>query len=74
MPSHGTAFEKQSLARSLVFTKIDSKNNYADMLMKPLPPVLFHRLVEPLLFRRAPTVPPPSEQKRDEPTEPQTLP
>ena len=56
----------------LVFAKIDSKDNYADMLTKPLPPVLFHRLVEPLLFRRAPTVPPPLEPKRDEPMEPNT--
>ena len=56
----------------LVFAKIDSKDNYADMLTKPLPPVLFHHLVEPLLFCRAPTVPPPLESKPDEPTEPHT--
>jgi hypothetical protein len=58
----------------IVFAKIDLKNNYADMLTKPLPLVLFCHLVEPLLFHRAPTVPPPSEQKRDEPMELQTLP
>ena len=47
----------------IMFTKIDSKDNYSDMLTKPLPPVLFHHLVEPLLFCRAPTVPPQAEQQ-----------
>ena len=36
--------------------------------MKPLPPVLFHHLVEPLLFCQAPAVPPSSEQQGDEAT------
>ena len=47
----------------IVFAKIDSKDNYSDMLTKPLPPVLFRHLVEPLLFHRAPTVPPPPAQQ-----------
>ena len=47
----------------IVFAKIDSKDNYSDMLTKPLPPVLFHHLVEPLLFHQAPTVPPPPAQQ-----------
>ena len=49
----------------IVFTKIDSKDNYSDMLMKPLPPLLFCHLVEPLLFHQAPPVLPPSEQQGD---------
>jgi hypothetical protein len=56
----------------IVFTKINSKDNYSDMLMKPLPPVLFHHLVEPLLFHQAPPVPPPSEWQGDKQPDPHT--
>ena len=54
----------------LVFTKIDSKDNYADMLTKPLPPVLFHHLVEPLLFCQASPIPSQSEWQGDKVTDP----
>ena len=47
----------------IVFTKINSKDNYSGMLTKPLPPVLFCHLVEPL--HQALTIPPPPEQQEE---------
>ena len=58
----------------IVFAKIDLKDNYADMLTKPLPPVLFHCLVEPLLFCRPSPIPSQSEWQGDKATEPNTSP
>ena len=43
---------RESIAgRIIEFYHINSEDNYADILTKPLGNAAFHRLVKPLLFR-----------------------
>ena len=45
---------REAVAGKIIkFNHIPSEENYADVLTKPLPPAVFHRLVRPILFIRS---------------------
>ena len=48
---------REMIAAGVVkFSHIPSFLNYSNLLTKPLSPILFHRLVKPVLFRQPPSL------------------
>jgi hypothetical protein len=44
---------REAIAANIIrFVKVDTKDNYADCLTKPLAGPIFHSIVSPLLFRK----------------------
>jgi hypothetical protein len=44
---------REAIAANIIrFIKVDTKDNYADCLTKPLAGPIFHSIVSPLLFRK----------------------